>query len=95
MTSVSGERVAVLCHRHVPWVAFAVPTEAAASRPRYLSPPTWADHFSWAGFTVLAPEFLDAPASEADLSALRPVEHEQVSCWKPATIGDIVFNDWD
>ncbi|WP_059010282.1 hypothetical protein [Streptomyces specialis] len=95
LTSVRGDHIIVVCHRHVPWVAFAAPDDRVALRERFLSPPQWADQFTWVGFTVLAPDFLQARASLADMSALTSSDRHQVRYWKPATIGDIVFNDWD
>ncbi|MGC4773484.1 hypothetical protein ACLQ25_31525 [Micromonospora sp. DT44] len=32
---------------------------------------------------------------EVDLTALDPGEHDQIDYWKPAAVGELLFNFWD
>ena len=82
----------VVCHELLPLIAFVtVPlvdfSLAFVSRPD-LTP-------SFPGFEALTPDALDTPVSRADLSLLDPAEHRQIRYWRPATIGEILFNYWD
>ncbi|TDC80426.1 hypothetical protein [Streptomyces hainanensis] len=95
VSSCAAREVTVLCHRHLPWVAFADPGRHQAFTPWFVQPPPWAEHFTWCGFTVLDLGFLLAPVAGADLSALGRVEREQVGYGKPRVIGEIAFNRWD
>ncbi|WP_159037282.1 hypothetical protein [Streptomyces specialis] len=94
LLSSYDESVAVLGHHHYPWVAFARADEEVNHSPGFLPPPSWAEHFVWAGFEPLSAEFLSTPTADADLSELLPYEKAQVKVWKPGTIGAIVFNWW-
>ena len=46
----------------------------------------------WEYWTV---EQLERPMKDDWLQPLSKVEREQVNYWKPTTIGELLFNDWD
>ena len=88
--------IEVLRHTVVPFIAFARP------RPDEDLAITFVDHpalgAAITGLTdvhVCTVAELDTSLSRADLSALRPVEHDQIRYWQPATVGEVLFNFWD
>lgn len=92
-----GRSVAVVvAHLHLPFVLPAEVAPCSAGVPGALSPePEWAEVFTGFGFTVLDDATLRIPLAEVDLSALARVEREQVRVWRPATLGELLFNSWD
>jgi hypothetical protein len=91
------EEVMLLGHQHVPFLATAAPAPAGASvtfihDPRLhnaltLSPPD--------PFLLLTLGQLQAPLHLIDCTALDRAELHQISSWKPATAGELIFNYWD
>jgi hypothetical protein len=84
--------VGVVCHQLLPFIAFvAVPVAdrslAFVSRPDLVP--------SFIGFEALTADALDVPVGCADLSLLTEAEHRQIRHWRPATVGEILFNHWD
>jgi hypothetical protein len=84
----------VLCHAHLPLVAFA-----ADQRPGYVdefrAPPTWSNVFADAGFTVMSVHVLKSPLSQVDTSDLCPAEWMQIRAWRSTGLGEVLFNFWD
>jgi hypothetical protein len=91
------EQVMLLGHQHVPFLATAAPAPAGAPvtfihDPRLhnalaLSPPE--------PFRLLTLGQLQAPLHLIDCTALDRAELHQISNWKPATAGELIFNYWD
>lgn len=55
-----------------------------------------ADSLSAAGnYDVLSRDELERALSQQDIQLLSPVEIELIQYWKPARLGDVVFNFWD
>ncbi|MFC0544732.1 hypothetical protein [Kutzneria chonburiensis] len=82
----------VICHELLPLIAFVtVPlidcSLTFVSRPELVP--------SFPGFEALTAEDLHTPVSRADLSLLDAAEHRQIRHWRPATVGEILFNHWD
>jgi hypothetical protein len=84
----------VLCHAHLPLVAFA-----ADQRPGYVDefhdPPVWSNIFADAGFTVMSVHVLNSLLSQVDTSDLRPAEWVQIRAWRATRLGEVLFNSWD
>ncbi len=84
----------VLCHAHLPLVAFA-----ADQRPGYvdefLGPPIWSNIFTDAGFTVMSAHLLNSPLSQVDTSDLSSAEWMQIQAWRATRLGEVLFNSWD
>lgn len=89
-------RVAALGHATVPMVAFAQPFPAGDTRPVFLDHPALAAAVSRASdLRVLTVDELRTPLSAVDLAALPADEHRQIRCWRPETVGELLFNFWD
>ncbi|RJQ83386.1 hypothetical protein D5S17_00465 [Pseudonocardiaceae bacterium YIM PH 21723] len=58
-------------------------------------PADLAEAYAAKGFEPLAAADLIRPLDQADTSALHPAELEQISYWRPETIGALLFNHWD
>jgi hypothetical protein len=92
------EQVMLLGHRHAPLLA-----TAAAPRSEG-APIVFVDHphihaalsqVPTALFRMLTLRELQAPLNLIDCIALDHAELEQISHWKPGTVGELVFNYWD
>ena len=84
--------VGVVCHQLLPLIAFvAVPLVDYSLT--FVSRPDLAPFFP--GFEALTADALATPASRADLSLLALPERRQIRYWRPATVGEILFNYWD
>ncbi|RGC70869.1 hypothetical protein C5N14_00005 [Micromonospora sp. MW-13] len=86
--------ITVLRHTALPFIAFAHPRDDLTI--------TFVDHpdlaaaiISLTDTQVLTVDQLRTPLSQVDLSALAPGEHDQISYWKPTTVGELLFNFWD
>ena len=84
----------VLCHAHLPLVAFAA-DQRQGCLDEFLDPPAWSDAFADLGFTVLAPALLNSPLSAADTSGLSRAEWVQIRAWRATGVGEVLFNSWD
>ncbi|MCP9986382.1 hypothetical protein LUX01_06410 [Streptomyces sudanensis] len=91
-----AEGLVVLCHAHLPVVAFTelrpVPGQPLT---RFVNPPPWADAFTAFGFRCLQVEDLSLPMSTVDVAELAEAELTQIRYWRPQSLGDLVFNWWD
>ena len=92
----AGHAVAVLRHVTVPFIAFARPRAGGDATLTFVNHPglaaVLADLTDARALTV---DQLGTPLSQADLSALDRVEHDQIGYWKPATVGELLFHFWD
>ncbi|WP_326834378.1 hypothetical protein VSH64_05540 [Amycolatopsis rhabdoformis] len=92
----AGWSRAVLCHAHLSVVAFpSAPPQGWESPRSFDETPGWAEQFTLAGFRALGRAELATPVEELDLSHLARVERAQVRHWRPATLGELLFNCWD
>lgn len=91
------ERLAVLRHALLPLAAFAqAPRDHVALPPAFIDHPRLAQIIGEStGCPVLSTAELRQPLKPADLSQLTTAEHEQIRYWKPATVGELLFNYWD
>lgn len=90
------ERVAVLRHALLNLVAFVeLPRDHVEPPLAFIDRLRLAQILSETGFQVLTTAELSQPITSADLSGLTAQEHEQVRYWKPATVGELLFNYWD
>ncbi|MBB6170468.1 hypothetical protein HNR23_000528 [Nocardiopsis mwathae] len=91
-----GSTLVIACHTLLPLFALAKPPSVNAMNLEFV----WHAELGRAlrtvcRFTVLKPEEPAVPVERADLSLLGAVEREQIRYWKPATVGEIVFDQWD
>lgn len=88
---VSNSLVYLLMNAYYPYIAFASLVEYGKiifrDKPTNLS-------FSFPQYHVLNAEELNTSCRSA-LEELSDIEIAQIKYWKPATIGEIVFNFWD
>ncbi len=91
------DRVGVVCHQLLPWLALARPPDDGSMEPlTFRSDPMLAAALELVPpFRVLDRPTLDIPVEQLDLSTLDAGEREQITFWKPATLGELVFNWWD
>lgn len=89
-------RVAVLRHRLLNLVAFIeVPAGCVGLPLAFIDCPRLARIIGEYGFQVLPAADLQEPLTAADLSDLTVSERREVSYWKPAVVGELLFNYWD
>jgi hypothetical protein len=90
------EAYVVLCHAHLPIIAFAsappVPGQPLSS---FVDPPPWVAGFEGVGFRCLPVEDLSTPMSGVDVTELAEVELTQIRYWHPGALSDLLFNWWD
>ncbi len=88
------ERIRVLVHATVPWIAFAALEEPPELSLRFVRPPEGLAA-PGAPFVLVARSLLDRPLDQGALVDLAPAELEQVAYWRPRRIGEVVFQHWD
>lgn len=90
------KHVCLVMNKHYPMLAFATTVEAL--KIQFINFPEGASEIP-DEFTVLSPDALEAgvPEDLAELpnQQLNKGEVEQVTYWKPQTVGQIIFNFWD
>ncbi|TYB95463.1 hypothetical protein FXF53_24360 [Micromonospora sp. WP24] len=88
--------IAVLRHTTVPFIAFARPQAPGDVTVAFVDHPDLAVAITnLTDAQVLTVEQLRTPLSQVDLSALDPYEHDQITYWKPTSVGELLFNFWD
>ncbi|GAA2190318.1 hypothetical protein [Micromonospora lupini] len=88
--------IAVLQHIALPLIAFASTRASGDVTVTFVDHRDLADAITnLTDAQVLTVEQLRTPLSQVDLSALDPSEHVQINCWKPITVGELLFNFWD
>ncbi len=86
----------VLCHARLPVVAFTItPPVPGGTVCGFVDPPPWAGGFEAAGLRGLSARHLDTPMSGVDVGDLSRAELAQIRYWRPAVLGDLLFNWWD
>lgn len=92
----SQHHIAVLRHTALPLIALARPLDNGDVTITFVDQPDLAVAITdLTDAQVLAVEQLQTPLTAVDLSALEPGEHDQIDYWKPATVGELLFNFWD
>lgn len=91
----SADRFMILGNAAYPWIAFTAENAGHLEPKVFVDPPVWAGSFATAGFVVMGRQLLDAPLDAVDTTALGKAEWLQINSWRPATVGDTVFNSWD
>lgn len=90
----AGEAVRVLCSASCPVIAFVSVEAPNSSQPlNFIDCPRLDHHF--AGFQVLTSSESSTPIDQVDLSSLGKDEIKQLEYWRPARLGDLIFNFWD
>lgn len=85
-----GESYLVLLNHHYPFLAFSSTMEEIT----FIDKPVMTVKYQ-SYYNVLTKEFLDTPLASKHLSALSQAELAQISYWKPSTVGEVIFNNWD
>lgn len=88
-------RLAILCNAVYPWIAFAGEGTGDLEPRAFVDPPAWAAAFAEVGFVVMSRQVLDSPLDAVDTAAWGKAEWLQVHSWRPASVGETVFNSWD
>lgn len=92
----SAGRFAVLCNAVHSWIAFVEDGAGDVADPgAFVDPPACATAFAETGFIVMSRELLESPLSVIDTAALGKGEWIQIRSWRPASVGQTVFNSWD
>lgn len=92
----SAHRFAIVCNAIYPWIAFVEAGIGDVAGPGvFVDPPTWAAAFAEMGFVVMKRQLLDSPLNVVDTAALGRGEWLQIRSWRPASVGQTVFNSWD
>lgn len=87
---------AVLLNAHFPVIAFARPRVQNGAPVSFIDAPALAEVFRLFGtYEVWSRSQLESPVQRETCSNLAEAELEQVKYWKPARVGDVVFNFWD
>jgi hypothetical protein len=94
---LSDGPVAVLLNCHFPVVGFALPPSVGDIGPlRFVDCDGLADALKASGeYEVSSRAELERAVNREDLYQLLPAEIEQAEYWRPASVGDVVFNFWD
>ncbi|MFF5054009.1 hypothetical protein ACFY1S_12590 [Micromonospora sp. NPDC000663] len=88
--------IAVLRHITLPFVAFARPHAIGDVTVTFVDHPDLADAINaLTRVQALTVDQLQTPLTQVDLGALDPSEHDQISYWRPTTLGELLFNFWD
>ncbi|GIF61989.1 hypothetical protein Ais01nite_00240 [Asanoa ishikariensis] len=93
MVRTGDDRVGVVCHELLPWLALVQPPDGSLtfrSEPRLAG----ALHLS-APWRLLDRKTLGTRVNRLDLSTLDRGERDQIAFWQPATLGELLFNWWD
>ncbi|UQZ32221.1 hypothetical protein C2I18_00860 [Paenibacillus sp. PK3_47] len=93
VSSSLGGPFSVLLHSVYPFVAFAAVADYAGIEFIDINLGT-ADH-TFFSYKILPQMLLDTPLTSADTVSLRDYEQRMLRYWKPATIGEVIFNYWD
>jgi hypothetical protein len=91
----SNDRFAIVCNAMYPWIAFAGEGTGDLELKAFVDPPAWAAAFVEIGFVVMSRQVLDSPLGAVDTAALGKAEWLQIASWRPASVGETVFNFWD
>ncbi|RAK29211.1 hypothetical protein B0I29_1182 [Actinoplanes lutulentus] len=90
-----NDRIAILCNAVYPWIAFAGAGAGDLESKAFVDPPAWAAAFAEIGFVVMSRQVLGSPLGSVDTAALGKAEWLQIDSWRPASVGEAVFNFWD
>jgi len=89
------ERIRIICNAHHPIIAFCQPpTDPMDIELRFMDCPQLA-RLLCQRFTVLSAAEAEAGVSSELVARLNDAELHQMRYWKPARIGDVIFNPWD
>jgi hypothetical protein len=90
--------VVVLVNLHFPILGFARPLRGGPplADPKFVDCPPLASAFeSFDVYEVISRSELEEQVRREKLGQLAAVELEEIRYWRPARVGDIVFNFWD
>ncbi|MGK4586212.1 hypothetical protein [Kitasatospora sp. HPMI-4] len=96
--SISDQREVhvVLCHVHLPLVAFThVLPQPGQPVAGFVDARMWAGGFEGAGLRLLTVQELGTPMDQVDLRSLSKAELAQIRYWRPEVLSDLLFNWWD
>lgn len=86
----------MLRHTTLPFIAFARPHANGDVMLTFVDHPGLAVALTnLTDAQALTAEQLQTSLSQVDLSAFSQHEHNQITYWRPTTIGELLFNFWD
>ena len=86
----------VLCNAHFRILACCVPFETNVCDREFVDDADLTAAMSaYSDYVLLPADSFDKPLEEADLHNLSQAEIAQIRYWRPARVGDAVFNWWD
>jgi hypothetical protein len=89
-----SEPVRLLCHRVHPWIAFARLPNGSSLEIAFVPPPAGITQ-PLEPFLLVPLSLLERPVEPSAIAQLAPAELEQVAYWRPARLGDVIFQYWD
>jgi hypothetical protein len=90
---VFNKQFSILLNEHYPYIAFASVVEFG--KIKFINAPELISQLS-PFYKVLSVKELNEPLNiKSDSINLNSAELEQISYWKPKTIGEVIFNFWD
>jgi hypothetical protein len=97
VVELPGRPIAVLLNSHFPVVGFANPPRKGDTGPlRFVDCDGIAVILRASGeYEVLSHSELERAVSRMDLEHLSAAEIKQAEYWRPARVGDVIFNFWD
>ncbi|MBA4536841.1 hypothetical protein H1Z61_06730 [Bacillus aquiflavi] len=92
LVKVFKRKFYILLHNQYPYLAFASDIEFA--KINFIDVPELAKQFN-PFYQVLSFKELNTPLDAKSFQNFHCSELEQAAYWRPETIGDVIFNDWD
>lgn len=88
-----GQQFRILLHAVYPFVAFA--SIASYGGIDFIDKNLETADMNGFPYKILPQQLLDTPLTSEDTVLLRDYEQKMLRYWKPATIGEVIFNYWD
>lgn len=85
--------IVVLLNVYASWLAFSLPPERHKFDYQFCNFPQLGQHFTQCKVTDA--DYLAMTPKAVHLSKLSRTEQGEIRAWRPANIGEIVFNSWD
>lgn len=89
--NVDGQKIYILQNKFYSYLAFT--EELQQNEKVFIAPPNSFQDPLYG--KILSAEVLNDPWEEKKMHHLSNAELEQIRYWKPGSIGNIIFNEWD
>ena len=95
-SSHTNTKVAVLLNTIHPYMAFVSPMPGKAVNTCFIDALVLANvYHSFSQYEILSAAQAQTPLEPAHYQKLNKAELSQIRSWRPKTVGEVVFNDWD